>query len=131
MALKMVTCKVYVDIVKRTVDFHCFFFSFCFFLNYKCSTSCGTGLQKRNRFCVRTQVKSIKTSRSPRRKGEIVDNIYCQNITVPHLSPQRKYCFRRNCNPPKWVAFPWSRVSVAFFFSFSFFLPIFRYRPIE
>ncbi|KAJ6633267.1 A disintegrin and metalloproteinase with thrombospondin motifs 9 [Pseudolycoriella hygida] len=76
-----------------------------------CSTSCGTGIQKRNRFCVRTQLKSIK-NRSPRRKGEIVDNVYCQNITVPHLSPQRKYCFRRNCNPPKWVAFPWSRCSV-------------------
>lgn len=87
---------------------------------FKCSTSCGTGIQKRNRFCVRTQLKSIK-SRSPRRKGEIVDNIYCQNITVPHLSPQRKYCFRRNCNPPKWVAFPWSRVSVAFSFFFFFF----------
>lgn len=69
---------------------------------------------------MRTQVKSIK-SRTPRRKGEIVDNVYCQNISVPLLSPTRKYCFRRNCNPPKWVAFPWSRVSVAFSLLFYFY----------
>lgn len=86
----------------------------------QCSAECGSGTRSRQRVCMRLYMKNHTEKPPARKRGQQVNERYCQHMKQPPFIPKTKACRKQLCAAPKWDVTTWSKVSLfskkSFFF---------------
>lgn len=61
---------------------------------------------------MRLYIRNRNEKPQARRRGQQVNERYCQHMKQPPFIPKTKVCRKQMCAAPKWDVSPWSKCSV-------------------
>lgn len=81
------------------------------FSSFQCSAECGNGTRSRRRVCMRIFMRNPNQKPPARKRGQAVNERYCQHMKQPPFIPKTRPCRKQICAAPKWEPTAWTRVN--------------------